>query len=139
MSAIHDECFYDNTSITSVTIPSSVIIVGNYAFYGCSSLETVTFGEGVETIPRYMFYNVAAVKTVKISSSVTSIGYNAFNGCSSLTAVFYGGSAEEWTTLSNNVSGITYLTSATRYYYSETQSETSGNYWHYVDGVPTKW
>jgi hypothetical protein len=31
------------------------------------------------------------------------------------------------------------LTSATLYYYSETTPAESGNYWHYVDGVPTPW
>ncbi len=31
------------------------------------------------------------------------------------------------------------LTSATRYYYSETTPTEAGNYWHYVDGVPTPW
>jgi hypothetical protein len=29
--------------------------------------------------------------------------------------------------------------SATVYYYVEQQPAESGNYWHYVDGVPTPW
>ena len=28
---------------------------------------------------------------------------------------------------------------ATIYYYSETQPTTEGNYWRYVDGIPTAW
>ena len=32
-----------------------------------------------------------------------------------------------------------YLSSATRYYYSATPPTSSGNYWHYVDGVLTEW
>ena len=32
------------------------------------------------------------------------------------------------------------LKSAAHYYYDEEQpTDTSYNYWHYVDGVPTKW
>lgn len=31
------------------------------------------------------------------------------------------------------------LTSATKYFYSETEPTDDGNYWRYVDGVPTVW
>jgi hypothetical protein len=31
------------------------------------------------------------------------------------------------------------LENAPRYYYSETEPTEPGNYWHYVDGVPTPW
>ena len=31
------------------------------------------------------------------------------------------------------------LTNATWCYYSETPPKYAGDYWHYVDGVPTKW
>ena len=31
------------------------------------------------------------------------------------------------------------IEATTIYYYSETQPTTSGNYWRYVNGVPTAW
>ncbi len=34
--------------VISVTIPSTVTILGKYAFYGCSNLKTVVFPEGLE-------------------------------------------------------------------------------------------
>ncbi len=37
--------FYNCTSLTSIEIPASVITIEQAAFYGCSSLETVTFEE----------------------------------------------------------------------------------------------
>ncbi len=53
--------------------------------------------------------------------------------------VYYLGTPDEWnniTILKNN----DYLSYATRYYYSEEElTDTTYNYWHYVDGVPTKW
>ena len=37
---------FSNRSIFTVTIPASVKTIGDYAFYMCSNLETVTFEEG---------------------------------------------------------------------------------------------
>ena len=51
-------------SLTSVTIPNSVISIGYYAFSGCTSLTNVTLG-----------------------TNVTSIGDGPFGDCTSLTAI----------------------------------------------------
>ena len=61
-----------------------------------------------------------------------------FGACSSLSAVYYGGTPEEWEKI--RISELDdELLSATRYYYSEKQPTEAGNYWRYVDGVPTAW
>ena len=65
-----------------------------------------------------------------IPDSVTSIGNSAFMDCRSLTSVYYEGTAEEWGRISIGASN-SYLTNATRYYYSETQPTEEGNWWHY--------
>ncbi|MBQ9729930.1 MAG: hypothetical protein IJV80_03860, partial [Clostridia bacterium] len=73
--------------------------------------------------------------------SVEYIGSSAFQGCSKLTSVYYKGTASDWL----NIEFGWYnekLTSATRYYYIENEADVptdGGNYWHYVDGVPTAW
>ena len=57
--------YLNYTEVTELTIPDSVTSIGDYAFYGCSSLTSVT-----------------------IPDSVTSIGYYAFRYCSSLKSVY---------------------------------------------------
>ena len=43
LESIGSEAFYNCSSLTLITIPSSVTSIGEYAFSGCSSLTSVTF------------------------------------------------------------------------------------------------
>ena len=86
------------------------------------------------------------IESISISDSVTSIGKNAFYYCNSLSTVYYGGTAEEWADISIDSTGNDKLTSATVYYYTETEpalneDETAydGNYWHFVEGEIVIW
>ena len=72
----------------SVTIPSSVTSIGNYAFYGCYRLVSVTIPSSVTSIGEWAFYHCYGLVSVTISSSVTSIGSDAFNNCSALKVVY---------------------------------------------------
>ena len=163
LTTIGDYAFEDCTSLTSIAIPDSVtsigeaafaccesltsVIIGNNAttigeeaFAWCESLISVTFGENSQliTIGDCAFDGCSSLTSIVIPDSVKIIGMGAFSDCDSLTNVYYGGSESEW----ENITIDSYnaeLTNATRYYYSETEPTTSGNYWHYVDGVPTKW
>ena len=140
--------FQFNTSITSVVIPDSVTTIGDNAFDQCESLKTVTFGTNSQltTIGVSAFSFCPMIESISISDSVTSIGKNAFYYCNSLSTVYYGGTAAEWADISIDSTGNDKLTSATVYYYSETEpalneDETAydGNYWHFVEGEIVIW
>jgi hypothetical protein len=75
-----------------VTIPGSVISIGNRAFYDCSSLKSVTIPDGVTSIGDRAFYGCNNLTSVTIPGSVTSIGGEAFALCSSLTSASIPGS-----------------------------------------------
>ena len=62
-----------NAEITSVKIPGSVKVIGDYAFSGCRSLTSVEIPEGVETIG-FCTFNDSGLYEITISKSVTSIG-----------------------------------------------------------------
>ena len=72
---------------TSYTIPSGVTSIGEHAFRGCTSLESVTIPSGVQTIGNSAFFNCTSLASVAIPSSVTSIGDEAFVDCTSLASV----------------------------------------------------
>ena len=148
VTTIGNGIFQFKTSITSVVIPDSVTTIGDNAFDQCESLKTVTFGTNSQltTIGGSAFSFCPMIESISISDSVTSIGKNAFYYCNSLSTVYYGGTAEEWADISIDSTGNDKLTSATVYYYSETEpalneDETAydGNYWHFVEGEIVIW
>ena len=125
-------------SFINVIIHDNATSIGNSAFDDCSNLTSVTIGNSVTTIGNYVFNDCSNLTSVIIGNSVTSIGRFAFYDCDSLTKVYYSGTQSEWAEIF--IEGYnSSLTSATRYYYSETEPTTVGNYWHYVDGIPTIW
>ena len=71
-------------NMTSVTIPDSVISIGNYSFYQCLSLTSVTIGNGVTNIGKYSFDFCENLTSVSIGNNVTNIGSYAFSFCTSL-------------------------------------------------------
>ena len=78
---------YQNTSLTSVTIPDSVTSIGDFAFLSCVNLSSVTIPEGVVSIGFQAFGFCDSLSSVTIPDGVTSIGAYAFSYCESLSSV----------------------------------------------------
>ena len=138
VTSIGSDAFCGCSNLTIITIPSSVTSIGEWAFQACTNITSITVLDGITSIGHAVFWGCTSLTNIIIPASVTSIGSYAFYVCESLTDVYYTGTQEQWEVISIG-SDNTSLTDANRYYYSETQPTTSGNYWHYVDGVPTKW
>ena len=95
VTSIGEYAFYDCYGLTSVTIGNSVTSIGESAFEDCSGLTSVTIGSGVESIGDMAFYGCSGLTSVTIPNSVTSIGYGAFFAsyyCTRLTSVTIGNS-----------------------------------------------
>jgi TPR repeat protein len=76
--------------LTSIVIPSSVVVLGKCSFSTCTSLESVTFESGsrLERIDESAFHG-CALKSIVIPSSVVVLGKESFSGCKSLESVTF--------------------------------------------------
>ena len=68
-------------------IPSSVMIIGQGAFYGCSGLTSVIIPSSVTSIYGYAFYGCSSLTSVTIGSGVKHIYNRAFANCLNLADV----------------------------------------------------
>ncbi len=71
----------------SYTIPSTVTIISERAFYNCDNIENVTIPNSVTTIEDYAFEDCDCLTEIKIPGSVKTIGEYAFSTCSNLEKV----------------------------------------------------
>ena len=100
-----------------------------------NEITSVTVPEGTTTISEFLFDHCRSITSLVIPSSVTSIGYSAFGNIGPID-VYYMGSESEWEQLPlYGLNG----TVPTTYFYSESEPVEEGNYWHYVNDVPTVW
>ncbi len=133
-----EHAFAGCASLTSIEIPDSVTGMGIYTFIFCTKLTSVTLSDNMTSIGDYALWKCSSLTSVMIPKSVTRIEVAAFSECTELNTVYYSGTASDWSSISIATANDE-LTSATVYYYSETEPTTEGNYWRYVDGVPTPW
>ena len=163
-TSIIEQCaFFNYSKLTSVIIPDSVTSIGTSAFYGCTNLakvkicgEIFSIGsnafcgcsfvniylpEGLSKIDANTFSGCSQLTSIVIPNSLTLVGKSAFVACTKIKSVYYNGSAEEWSNviIDGGFGDNQYFIDANPYYYSETKPTTKGNFWHWVDGVPTVW
>ena len=78
---------FTNTHLVEVIIPNSVTKIGVSAFSSCERLEKVTLPSSITKIEDVMFSGCESLVEINIPSSVTSIGGSAFSGCKSLVEI----------------------------------------------------
>ncbi len=125
VAEIGASAFEGCTGITSVTIPSNVVIINDGAFYGCTSLENVILPEELVIIGQGAFSGCSSLVSIKIPSTVRTIKNYAFFGCTNLTSIiseivepFAINSVFESTTLRN---ASLYVSEGTKQFYDSTE------------------
>ena len=64
---------FQECEITEVTIPNSIIRIGEFAFCDCDCLTKVTMGDGVLIISECAFINCLELKKIDIGNNVKII------------------------------------------------------------------
>lgn len=81
-----NEAFRECTKLHSIDFADgqNLLSIGQYAFYNCSTLVSVTVPEGVQTLGAYAFYNNSSLVKIKLPSTLNVIGNYAFGNCQQL-------------------------------------------------------
>ncbi len=128
VEAVEASAFRRNSTITSVTIGSNILTIGESAFSDCEKLKSVIFEEGsqleaieasafencknmssftipdsVMTIGDYALRSCSSLATINIPEYVYSIGYEAFLDCASLTSIVVDENNEDFKDIDGNL------------------------------------
>ena len=124
--------------IESVIIGNNVGIIDRDAFYGCYYLNSVFIPESINTIKSCAFFDVVNLNFILIPTSVNKIESHSFypqfyedNPYSIKIFCECSSKPDSWDAYWNG--------GHPTYWYSEEQPTEEGNYWHYVNDVPTIW
>ena len=86
-AVFEETLFFENVSIKSVKLPSTLRFIGAKAFMYCAALETVDIPQMADSIGDNAFQNCAMLQRIALPSSLRTLGEYAFDGCSSLAEV----------------------------------------------------
>lgn len=131
-------------SLQNVTI-TNITTLPEEAFIYCSKILNVTFTSGLTTIGERAFNSCGSLVSITLPKSLKNIEMSAFRDQNNLAAIYYYGTEFDWnkilivTTSDSPQNHNNSLLSATKYYYSENEPTTSGNFWHLVNNTPTIW
>ena len=81
---------------TFVSVPSTVTTIGEEAFAGNTTLQSIELPDGLREIGYNAFGGCTALTSVTIPDSVTKVGPGAFKGCSALTLADLGAGISSW-------------------------------------------
>lgn len=79
--------FENCTGITSVSFPSTLTNINDFAFYGCRALQSVAFSDNLGIIQSCAFRDCVSLVSFHMPDTVTFIGSSIFWGCSMLSDV----------------------------------------------------
>ena len=94
VTGVGDWAFYRCGALKTLTFSGSVDSIGDNAFQYCIALNTVTFSGDVRSIGFGAFESCGALDTVTFSGDVGSIGDDAFWGCNALESVTFSSSID---------------------------------------------
>ena len=156
VKTIAEGAFERNSSLKQIKLPSSISVIPERCFALCNNLTSIEIPDSVVMIKRLSFINCQNLSFVKISNRIIAIESESFRECASIkslivpfsikyfrvsalpankeTILFYEG-------YNSNVLDYSFQENFTVLYMVTNLKYVSDreNYWHYVDGIPTRW
>ena len=90
VTEIPDYAFYGCTSLKTVTLPYTIEKIGRYAFYNCKNLSKFAFNNysslDIKSIGEYSFYDTD-ISSITLNGTFTEVPESAFYNCTKLTTL----------------------------------------------------
>ena len=77
-------------SVTSLVLTEGVTSIGDFAFFGCRRLESISLPETLQLIGTRAFFFCSRLQSIELPDNVTTLGKNPFAHCSALEHVSVG-------------------------------------------------
>ena len=90
VTSIGEFSFYDCSSLSTVTLPSTITNIGMYAFQNCSSLKSINLPEGLTAIGEKAFGECIDLVNMQVPGTIGTMGEGVFSGCISLEDITLG-------------------------------------------------
>ena len=84
---IGEYVFYNCSSLISVTIPSNITSIGELAFYRCKNMKNISIPDSVVSIGNSTFEDCNKLTDILIPNKITKIAVALFRYCSNLTNI----------------------------------------------------
>lgn len=89
VAEIGDYAFYNCQKINSVSLPETCTSIGSHAFDNCINLTSINLPQGMTEIKPYTFWKCEKLEEILIPEGVTTIGKQCFAACNSLKEVIF--------------------------------------------------
>ena len=87
VTAIQYPGFQYCSALENITLPSTLLVIGDHTFNSCSSLLHVDVPEGVVSISHAAFSDCSALESIALPSSLEELGESVFRNCTSLESI----------------------------------------------------
>lgn len=85
--SIGDDAFSSCRALSDISLPASLKSIGEKAFAYCDALESVSIPQGVDIVSKHAFTSCDALSSVELAEGVTAIGDFAFSFCTNLSSI----------------------------------------------------
>ena len=87
VTSIGEYAFAECLHLTSIELPDGLGFIASGAFSGCQNLSSITLPSSVTSIGEYAFAECLHLTSIELPDGLESIGQNAFNNCQSLSSI----------------------------------------------------
>ena len=81
--------FYVKDWVKDLVLPDAVTAVGQYAFCGSRTIESIVCGSALDSIHYFSFYGCENLSTIRFNNNLRQIGRSAFDGCKNISSLSF--------------------------------------------------